>query len=289
MDAVVTIAEDIKSKIFTIRGFQVMLDRDLAELYEVETKILNRAVKRNIERFPDNYMFQLTKYEYDSLRFQIGTSNQNRGGNRYLPHAFTEQGVAMISAVLHSSTAVNISIQIINAFIAMRKFLIENASIFQRLDRIELKQLESDHKFDIIFDAIESKKLTLNQGIFFDGQIFDAYKFVSDLIRKAKKSITLIDNFVDEITISILTKKNKDVKVLILTQLKSKIQVIDIMKANEQYKNFEIREFNKSHDRFLIIDNTEIYHIGASLKDLGKKWFGFSKMEIPVLEMLEKI
>jgi len=184
MDAVVTIAEDIKSKIFTIRGIQVMLDRDLAELYEVETKILNRAVKRNIERFPDNYMFQLTKYEYDSLRFQIGTTNSNRGGNRYLPHAFTEQGVAMISAVLHSSKAVNISIQIINAFIAMRKFLIENASILQRLDRIELKQLESDHKFDIIFDAIESKKLTPNQGIFFDGQIFDSFcKKINNLDR----------------------------------------------------------------------------------------------------------
>ena len=195
----------------------------------------------------------------------------------------------MLSSVLNSKTAIVISVQIMKAFISMRKFLIENASIFQRLDRIELKQLESDHKFDIIFDAIESKKLTPTQGIFFDGQIFDAYKFVSDLIRSAKKSITLIDNYIDENTISILSKKEKDVKVLLLTKSITREIILDIEKANDQYHSFEIKEFRKSHDRFLIIDDIEIYHIGASLKDLGKKWFAFSKMDIPVLELLEKI
>lgn len=288
MDTEITIAEDIKSKIFTIRGLQVMLDRDLAELYGVLTKRLNEQVKRNIERFPLEFRFQLTSKEKDELVANCDRLSSLKHST-VNPHVYTEQGVAMLSSVLNSKTAIVVSVQIMKAFVSMRKFLIDNASIFQRLDRIELKQLESDHKFDMIFDAIESKKLTPTQGIFFDGQIFDAYKFVSDLIRSAKKSITLIDNYIDENTISILSKKEKDVKVIILTKSITRALELDIKRANEQYYNFEIKDFRKSHDRFLIIDNIEIYHLGASLKDLGKKWFAFSKMEIPVLELLEKI
>ncbi len=289
MNSEIVIADEIKNKIFTIRGIQVMLDRDLAEFYGVETKYINRAAKRNIERFPQNFMFQLNEDEKQSLKFQFGTSKSERGGNRYSPYVFTEQGVSMLSAVLHSERAVKISIEIINAFVAMRKFLIENASIFQRLDRIELKQIETDNKFEQIFEALQNKQLKPTQGIFFDGQIFDAYKFVSDIIRSAKQSITLIDNYIDENTITILSKKEANIKVLILTRTINAQLKLDIEKANGQYGNFEAKEFSKSHDRFLIIDNVEIYHLGASLKDLGKKWFAFSKMETPVLELLEKM
>ncbi len=213
-------------------------------------------------------------------RSQNVTLKDNRGKNRkYLPYVFTEQGVAGLSGVLKSNTSAKVHIEIIRAFVAMRKFLVENASVFQRLDRIELKLLESENNFDKIFKVLDGNKLTPTQGIFFDGQIFDAYKFVSDLIRSTKQSITLIDNYINETTLSILAKKEKDVKVRILTKIITKEILKDIEKANEQYGNFEIKEFSKSHDRFLIIDETEVYHIGASLKDLGKKWFGFSKMD----------
>ena len=202
----------------------------------------------------------------------------------------------MLSAVLRSNTAVQISIQIINAFVELRKLFYYHEDILVRLSNLEknqlgliLRQNDNENKFHDIFKALESKKLTPTQGIFFDGQIFDAYKFVSDLVRSAKKSIILIDNYVDENTISILSKKENDVKVLIFTKSKTRALELDIQKANEQYHIFEIMEFKQSHDRFLIIDDNEIYHIGASLKDLGKKWFAFSKMQIPVLELLEKI
>jgi len=276
-----------------------MLDEDLAKLYGVETKVLNRAVKRNIERFPQEFMFQLTNDEWESLRFQIVTSNtetlksqnvtSNRGGRRYLPYAFTEQGVAMLSSVLKSKTAVIISIQIINAFVAMRKFLIANADVFKRLDKLELKQLETDQKVNQILDAMKDKNLEPKQGIFFNGQIFDAHKFVSSLIRKAEKSIILIDNYIDESVLDLFTKKKKEVVVTILTTIKNKALKLDEDKFNMQYTNITIKEFNKAHDRFLIIDDKDVYHIGASLKDLGKKWFAFSKMDIAALDLLKRI
>ncbi len=280
--------EEIQSRIHTIRGVQVMLDEDLALLYGVETKVLNQAVKRNSERFPEEFRFQITDDEFNRLRSQIVTSSPI-GGRRYLPYAFTEQGIAMLSAVLRSETAVKVSIRIINAFVAMRRFITANAYIFQRLDKIETKQLETDKKIDYVLNAIESNEIQLKQGIFFDGQIFDAYKFVADLIRTAQKSIILIDNYIDESVITILTKRQKNVRVILLTKHISNQMILDVKKYNEQYPAIEIKEFKNSHDRFLIIDNTTVYHFGASLKDLGKKWFAFSKMDIGAVEMITRL
>ena len=283
----------IKSKIHTIRGVQVMLDSDLAFLYNVETKVLNQAIKRNIERFPFGFMFQISKVELENLRSQIVTSNENRGGRRYLPYVFTEQGVAMLSAVLKSQTAIKVSIQIMQAFVDMRHFIKENAQIFQRLDTIEHKQIthkiESDEKFNKIFDAIESKEIVPKKGIFFEGQIFDAYTLISDIIRSAKKSIVLIDNYVDDTVLTQFSKRNKNVPVTIFTKKLSKQLSLDLGKHNAQYPKITINEFNSSHDRFLIIDDKEVYHLGASLKDLGKKWFAFSKFDKEALTILGKL
>ena len=309
---------DIQSRIYTIRNIQVMLDSDLAELYAVETKILNRAVKRNIARFPTEFMFQLTAEEndflrshfvtlknQDLLRFQIGTSKneqnlrsqiatlKQKGGRRYLPYAFTEQGVAMLSAVLNSETAVKTSIQIINAFVAMRRFIASNAQVFQRLDAVEKRQIEhktkSAHKFEQIFNAIEEQSLKPKQGIFFEGQIFDAHRFVSDLIRTARKSIILIDNYIDDTVLMLLSKANQKVHISIFTKTISKQLALDVKKYNEQYPTLAVREFDHSHDRFLIIDNKSVYHFGASLKDLGKKWFAFSRFDKEAFKLLERL
>lgn len=268
----------IESQIFTIRGLQVMIDRDLAEMYQVETKVLNQAVKRNSERFPIQFRFQLTENEkielvticdrFDSLKH----SSSN-------PNVFTEQGVAMLSAVLRSKIAVQISIQIINAFVEMRKFIANHYGLLQRMEGIERKQIETDQKFEQVFKALESKNNIPNQGIFFEGQVFDAYELASKIIRSAKISIVLIDNYIDETTLTHLSKKAKTVKVLLLTKTMSNQLALDVKKANEQYGNFEIKVFASSHDRFIIIDNSDVYHLGASLKDLGKKWFAFSKMD----------
>jgi len=287
-------SEGIQGKIHTIRGVQVMLDSDLAELYHVEVKVLNQAVRRNLERFPSEFMFQLTSVEYNSLRSQFVTLKITRGQHRkYLPFAFTEQGVAMLSAVLRSETAVQVSIRIINAFVAMRRFLASNAQIFQRLDTVEKKQIEykadTDKKFEKIFNAIESKEVQPKQGIFFNGQIFDAYRFLSDLFRTAKESIVIIDNYIDDTVLTHLAKRRENVTVVILTKTISKHLMLDVKKFNEQYPAIEIKEFNNSHDRFIVIDKNTVYHFGASLKDLGKKWFAFSKMELGAVEMLGKL
>lgn len=270
--------KEIESRIFVFRDSQVMLDRDLAEMYQVETKVLNQAVKRNIDRFPKQFRFQLTDNEKMELvtncdRFEsLKHSSTN-------PFAFTEQGVAMLSAVLRSDVAVKVSIQIINAFVEMRKLIANHSGLLQRMDGIERKQLETDQKFEKVFKALESKDLIPSQGVFFDGQVFDAYELASKIIRSAKKNIVLIDNYIDESTLTHLSKKTKTVKALLLTKTISKQLTLDVKKGNEQYSNFELRTFTKSHDRFLIIDNTEVYHLGASLKDLGKKWFAFSKLK----------
>lgn len=268
----------IESQIFTIRGLQVMIDRDLAEMYQVETKVLNQAVKRNSERFPIQFRFQLTENEKTELvticdRFD---SLKHSSSN---PNVFTEQGVAMLSAVLRSDVAVKVSIQIINAFVEMRKFIANHYGLLQRMEGIERKQIETDQKFEQVFKALESKNAIPNQGVFFDGQVFDAYELASKIIRSAKISIVLIDNYIDESTLTHLSKKTKAVKVLLLTKTVSNQLTLDVKKANEQYGNFEIRVFVNSHDRFIIIDNSDVYHLGASLKDLGKKWFAFSKMD----------
>jgi hypothetical protein len=279
--------EVIQNKIISVRGVQVMLDSDLAILYQTETKFINRAVKRNLLRFPEAFMFQLSESEWTNLKFQFGTSSEH-GGRRSIPFAFTEQGVAMLSAVLNTERAITISIQIMQAFVAMRNFLHNNASVFQRLDQVELKQLKTDEKLEQIFKALEAGKPEPNQGIFFDGQIFDAYAFMSGIIKKAKKEIILIDNYIDESTLTHLSKKAKPVKVILYTKIISQQLTLDVKKANEQYSGFEIQSFAKSHDRFLIIDENDVYHIGASLKDLGKKWFAFTKMEKDSVENILK-
>ena len=234
-------------------------------------------------------MFQLTDSEFDSLRSQFETSKNSKGGRRYLPYVFTEQGVAMLSGVLKSDTAVRISIQIMTAFVAMRRFIASGVQVFQRLDNIEQKQIGYDKKFEQIFDAIESKDIKPEKGIFFDGQVFDAYKFASDLIRDAHNSIILIDNYIDDSVLTLFSKRNKNVLITIFTKEISKQLLLDLNKYNSQYPPIEVKEFKQSHDRFLIIDNKEVYHFGASLKDLGKKWFAFSKFDKEAFKLLDKL
>ena len=278
---------EIRNLIYSINGKQVMLDSNLASLYQVETKNLNKAVKRNIERFPASFCFQLNEEEAENLRFQIGTSSLSYGGRRYLPYVFTEQGVAMASAILRSHIAVKVSVEIMEAFVEMRKILISNASLFHRLDKIELKQLEADQKFEEIFKAMESDKIHSEKGIFYNGQVFDAYAFVSDIIRTAKNSIILLDNYVDDTVLTLLGKRSDDVTATIYTKNISNQLRLDVQRYNSQYPRIEIELFPYAHDRFLIIDDTELYHIGASLKDVGKKWFAFSRMDIEVGKMLQ--
>jgi ORF6N domain len=404
-----SILPEIENKIFTVRGLSVMLDSDLALLYGVETKRINEAVKRNINRFPEWFMFQLTYTEWENLRFQIGTSsnegenasrsqiatlnemkhveqdnlrsqivtsseNDNQqenalrfqigtlesksnsslrsqnvtleernieqekdsrsqivtlnekkdckedflrsqfatltekkdieaenlrsqfatsssdhGGRRHLPFAFTEQGVAMLSAVLKSETAVKVSIQIMAAFVALRKLHYQSAGLYQRLELVEKKQIEADNHFNKIFSALEKRDTIPAQGIFFNGQIFDAYKFVADIIKSAATSIILIDNYIDETTLALLSKRNTGIKAIIYSEHLSRNQIIDLQKLNAQYETIEIRKLKHNHDRFLIIDEKEMYHFGASLKDLGKKIFGFSKMDNEVGLMLGRV
>ena len=279
--------ENIKNMIFSFRGIQVMIDKDLAELYGVSTKVLNQAVKRNIERFPDDFRFQLTDNEKIELVTKCDRFEKLK--HSYVnPYAFTEQGVAMLSAILKSKIAIKVSVRIIKAFVEMKKFISNNAAIFQRLENVEIKQIKTDEKIDRIFKALENHSLNPKQGIFYDGQIFDAYKFVTELIKGAKKSIVLIDNYVDE-TILTLFSKNQNIDVKIYTKNLNKQLKLDLVKYNAQYRPIELKRFNKSHDRFLIIDNKEIYHFGASLKDLGKKWFAFSKFDMDALDLLRKL
>jgi len=286
MNKIILNEEHIKNRIFTIRGKQVMLDSDLAKLYEVSTSRINEQVKRNIERFPNDFMFRLTNKEWENLKSQYATSSW--GGRRKLPNVFTEQGISTLSGVLHSKIAIQVNIAIMRAFVGMRKFLLANANLFQRLDRLEFKQIETDNKVEKIINALEDDTLKPKQGIFYDGQIFDAYKFVTELIKKAKKSIILIDNYVDE-TILTLFSKNQKINVTIYTKNISRQLKLDLDRYNAQYKPIEIKAFNNSHDRFLIIDNKEIYHFGTSLKDLGKKWFAFSKFDMESIGILGKL
>lgn len=272
--------EEIKNLIYTIRGKQVMLDSDVARLFNYATKDLNRNVKNNIERFPEYYCFQLTEEEYKSLRCKIFTLNENgRGQHRkYLPYVFTEYGITMLAGLLKSDIAVNVSIKIVNTFIEMRKFLIQNGQIFERLTNIEYKLLEHDKKFNEVFNQLQVEE-NIKQKIFFEGQIYDAYSLIIDIIKKANKKILIIDNYIDDSVLKMLTKKNKNVEVVILTSEKSNIQKIDIQKFNKEYPILKVAKTNKFHDRFIVIDNKEMYHLGASIKDLGKKCFGINKIE----------
>nr|WP_294894906.1 ORF6N domain-containing protein [uncultured Pedobacter sp.] len=284
----ITTQNEIKTLIYTIRGKQVMLDSELARIYQVETKVFNQAVKRNADRFPEDFCFQLTTDEWEALRSQIVTLNAGRGQHRkYAPSVFAEQGIAMLSAILRSDIAVKVSVEIMNAFVEMRKLFISNASLFRRLDNIELKQLQADQKFEEIFKALESGKLQSEKGIFYNGQVFDAYTFVSDIIRSAKNSIILLDNYADDTVLTLLGKRKTNVTAAIYTKNISNQLRLDLQRYNSQYPPIEAEIFSDAHDRFLIIDQMELYHIGASLKDLGKKWFAFSRMDIEVGRMLQ--
>ena len=278
----------IEQKIYTIRGIQIMLDRDLAVFYQTETRTLKQAVKRNSDRFPMDFMFELNGDDIDFLVSQsVIPSKKYLGGAK--PFAFTEQGVSMLSAVIRTPVSVEISLKIMRAFVDMRKFISYNAALFQRIEHIEVKQFATDNKINMILDAIGDRQIQPRQGIFFDGQIFDAYKFVADLIRSAKKSIILIDNYIDDSVLTLFSKKKKLVNIKILTKNISKNLELDVKKFNSQYPTVTIKLFDKSHDRFLIIDEKFVYHFGASLKDLGKKWFAFSKMDISVLDILKEV
>lgn len=289
------VVDNIEPLIKVIRGQQVMLDKDLAMLYGVEAKVLNQAVKRNVERFPNDFRFQLTKEE--CLRSQIVTLNEKQGQHlKYMPYAFTEQGVAMLSSVLRSKTAIEVNIQIMRAFVSMRHFMVNNASVFSRLETIEYHQLEmqqhqqeTDKRIDEVFRRLDEGNAKPKQGVFYNGQIYDAYTFVSDLIKSAKKRIVLIDNYVDETVLTLLDKRDNNVSAIIYTQQISRQFQLDIDRHNAQYAPIDVETFRLSHDRFLCIDD-DVYHIGASIKDLGKKWFGFSKMEILTPdELVERI
>lgn len=289
------VVNNIEPLIKVIRGQQVMLDKDLAMLYGVEAKVLNQAVKRNVERFPNDFRFQLTKEE--CLRSQIVTLNEKQGQHlKYMPYAFTEQGVAMLSSVLRSQTAIEVNIQIMRAFVSMRHFMVNNASVFSRLETIEYHQLEmqqhqqeTDKRIDEVFRRLDEGNAKPKQGVFYNGQVYDAYTFVSDLIKSAKRRIILIDNYVDETVLTLLDKRGNDVFALIYTQQISRQFQLDIDRHNAQYAPIDVETFRLSHDRFLCIDD-DVYHIGASIKDLGKKWFGFSKMEILTPdELVERI
>ena len=313
--------ENIEHLIHVIRGKQVMLDRDLARLYGVETGRLNEQVKRNIERFPEDFMFQLNKEEFENWKShfaisnsdssrsqfamlddeekwksQIAISNSIKMGARKLPYAFTESGIAMLSGVLRSSQAVSMNIQIMRAFVAMRRFLASNAQVFQRLEVMERTQLSllahqesTDQKVEEIFRRLDDDNTKPTEGILFDGQIFDAYKFVTERIREAKTRIVLIDNYIDETVLAMLDKRGKGVTAKVYTKNISRQLSLDFDKHNAQYAPIEIEQFDRAHDRFLCIDDT-VYLIGASIKDLGKKWFGFTKMESWTTdELLSKI
>ena len=272
-----------------------MLDSDLAAIYEVETKVFNQAVKRNIERFPEEFRFQLSEAEAhqlrDSLRSQFVTlkndgESQRGKHSKYLPYAFTEQGVAMLSAVLRSETAVKVSIEIMDAFVQMRHYLQENAGIISRLTNTEIRLLEHDKQFkkidenfSKIFNALESDITPKKEGIFFQGQIFDAYAFFQDILQTAKKEIILIDGYIDLSILERFSKKKTGVQVTVYTDAKTKLSPLDVQKFNEQYPVLTVKHTAKMHDRFLIIDSKKVYHIGASLKDLGKKCFAFELMQ----------
>ena len=285
----------VENKILTIRDVQVILDRDLADLYNVETKRLNEQVRRNILRFPKNFRFQLTQNEFQELVANCDRFSSLKHST-VCPFAFTEQGVAMLASVLRSETAIRVSIRIMDAFVSMRHFLINNADVFRRLSTIEYHQLEmmqhqqeSDKRIDEVFRRLDEGSVQPKQGIFYDGQVYDAYTFVSDLVKSAKRSIVLIDNYVDETVLTLLDKRIIGVTADIYTQQINQQLHLDIDRHNSQYPPINVSVFRRSHDRFLCIDDV-VYHIGASIKDLGKKWFAFAKMEVLTpAELIAKI
>jgi len=286
-------SKNIKNLIYIIRGKQVMLDSDVAMLYHYETKNINKAMKRNKERFPEDFCFRLNKEELEEMWFQNGTTFKNDNmkyrSEQYLPYVYTEQGISMLAGILKNNIAVEVSIKIIRAFIEMRKILVSNGQIFERLTNVEYKLLEHDKKFDKIFNEFEHEE-NITYKIFFEGQIWDSYSLIIDLIKKARNRITIIDNYIDDSILKMLSKKNNDVEVIILTSSKSNIQNLDIQKFNREYPTLKVAKTEKFHDRFIILDNKELYHCGASFKDLGKKCFAINKItDEEVIKTIVKI
>ncbi len=321
--------EDIKKLIYTIRGRQVMLDSDVAMLYNYPTKRINETVNRNKLRFPENFCFQLTDAEYEALRCKDVTLNQDtmqeninnslksqivtlnesninsnqennwsqfatssksenskHRGKKYVPYVFTEQGIAMLSGLLKNDIAIQVSINIMNAFVEMRRFLMINGQIFERLTNVEYQLQEHNKKFDEVFNQLQLEE-NIKQRIFFDGQIYDAYSLIIDIIKRANSKILIIDNYIDDSVLKMLAKKKNNVEVVILTSDKSNIENLDIKKFNKEYPVLKVAKTNKFHDRFIVIDNKEMYHLGASIKDLGKKCFAINRIQD--VEILEKI
>ena len=294
-------ADSIRSRILTIRGVQVMLDRDLAELYGVPTKVLNQAVKRNIERFPERFMFKLAKEDVDNLRSQIEDSNAatslrsqivtlNRRQVqhlKYMPYAFTEQGIAMLSAVLKSETAITVSIRIMDVFVAMRRTLASLAPLLSRIETTELRQLRledaqarNEERFKLILDAMQDKRFP-PQKVFFDGQIYDAFEQMKRFVRMAKQELVIIDPYLDDSVLPLIAQKRQGVAVLVVKNMrKNLLHAVDVAQFNAQYGNtLTVKETTKFHDRFLIIDKVTLIHVGASLNHLGKKCFAFSSLD----------
>jgi len=280
--------QGIKAVIYTIDGNQIILDRDIARLYQTNTRTLKQAVKRNQERFPADFMFELSEMQIRILVSQLVIPSKSHFGGAK-PLAFTEQGIAMLSAVLRTPVAIETSLQIIRTFIELRRLLVNNSLILQRLNHIEIKQLETDHKFEKVFQALEKNSTKPERGIFYKDAVFDAYTFVCEIIREAQTSIIIIDNYLDEKVLTLLSKRQRNVEAVIFTSHINKQLELDLQKHNSQYPAIQVKTFIDAHDRFLIIDRKEMYHIGASLKDLGKKWFAFSRMDSFVNDVLTKL
>lgn len=287
-EASIALSDDmqIRNMIYTVRGQKVMLDSDLAELYEVETKALNRAAKRNEDRFPEDFRFKLTREELDNLRCQIGTlAGQDADssiGRTYLPHVYTEQGVAMLSGVLRSKVAIDMSVRIMRAFVEMRHFIADNAHMFEQIRSIDhrLDSLErsTDERFERVFDYMEAHEAP-KQKVFFEGQVYDAFELLISLVQRAKHKIVLVDGYVDTGTLNILAKKQPGVSATVWTHPKTSLTARDVATFNAQYPALEVKHATSFHDRFLILDGTEGYLIGASLKDAGRKGFAITKLE----------
>ncbi len=280
-------SQSIERVIYTFRGVQVMLDRDLAKMYNVETKVLNQAVKRNSGRFPERFMFQLSKEEFDNWKSQIVTSNMMSQSEiesfkmavRRAPYAFTEQGVAQLSAVLKSDTAIEVSIRIMDAFVAMRRFISTNAEMFQRIERLESHQTSTDEKVEHIMKRMDELAPAITpEQIFATGCVWDAWDYVSQLVRSAKQRIVLIDNFVDERVLTLLTKRAAGVSATIHSRYTQQFK-LDLEKHNEQYEPIEFIQIpHKSHDRFLFIDDN-VYLLGTSIKDMGTSLCAITRLE----------
>ena len=289
LDETIYDADKIKNLIYNIRGKQVMLDSDVAMLYHYKTKRINETVQRNKERFPENFCFQLTELETKNLNkninwSQIATASaideKKFRNKRYSPYAFTEQGIAMLSGLLKNDVAVQVSINIMNAFVEMRKFIVNNGKVFERLTNVEYKLLEHDKKFDEVFNELQkNEENKFQQQIFYNGQIYDAYSLIVDIIKSAKNKIVIIDNYIDDSILKMLSKKENNVEVVILTSSNTTISKLDVTKFNKQYPTLKVATTNNFHDRFILIDGTDLYHCGASLKDLGKKCFAINKIE----------